>query len=67
MSKDEYQEIRKQARLLLTLMTGLKEYQWFKEDNDDCILTPKMLPVWTSATQVLDKLIHIVENPDQYK
>lgn len=63
----DFTEIRKQARLLLTLMIGLPEYQWFKEEDNKCILTPKMLPIWTSASQVLDELIHLVENPDQYE
>lgn len=67
MSKKDYNEIRKQSRLLLTLMTGLKEFQWFDVSNDKCILTPKMLPIWTSNIQCLEKLVELTEEPEKYE
>lgn len=64
---NDFDEIRKQARLLLTLMMRLKEFDYQDKENDKCVLTNKMMPVWTSALIALDQLIYMTENPNYYE
>ena len=54
---NEFKTINKQARLLLALMTGLKEFQWFEKDNDMLILDDTDIKLWASTTRLLEELV----------
>ena len=58
---EEYKTVNKQARVLLTLMTGLPEFQFFKQDNDKLILKDSDLPIWSGNIRSLEALIELTD------
>jgi hypothetical protein len=58
---ETYQTVNKQARLLLVLMTGLPELQWFKKNNKDLVIRPEELPTFSANIRALEALVELTD------
>lgn len=55
-------DVKKYAKILLTLMTGCPEFKYWEKDNDKLILPERKLSNWIATIHALEAMINDIES-----